>query len=211
MRRTFIAIPWAIWTMDLSTSEKVILAEVVSLHQQPAGCFASNRHFADLCRISVSAARKALTRLDERGLIRKDYADHRAYGGSDCQRLLCPLVTIGEERTDTPPAREVPANRTKKKTETKTVDRRKKGKPTGLDEVLEAFAEMGKPVEGENFWNYYEANGWVQGRAKKPIRDWKAAARQWIRNTEKFDNENRKRGYQKPNWDRETLQRWADQ
>lgn len=34
--------------------------------------------------------------------------------------------------------------------------------------------------EAERFFDFYEANGWKVGR--NPMKDWKAAARNWIRN-----------------------------
>ena len=36
------------------------------------------------------------------------------------------------------------------------------------------------PVEAQRFWDYYESNGWRVGR--NPMKDWKAAARNWQRN-----------------------------
>jgi len=40
-------------------------------------------------------------------------------------------------------------------------------------------------IEAEKFFNYFESNGWlVGGRAK--MKDWKAAARNWILNIPKF-------------------------
>lgn len=36
------------------------------------------------------------------------------------------------------------------------------------------------PVEAQRFWDYYESNGWKVGR--NPMRDWRAAARNWQRN-----------------------------
>lgn len=35
--------------------------------------------------------------------------------------------------------------------------------------------------EAMDFFDYYSSNGWKQGRASKPIVDWEAAARRWIR------------------------------
>ena len=35
--------------------------------------------------------------------------------------------------------------------------------------------------EAEGFWDHYKSNGWVQGRGK-PIKDWEASVRIWIRN-----------------------------
>lgn len=46
-------------------------------------------------------------------------------------------------------------------------------------------------TESAKFFNYYEANGWKQGR--NPMKDWKASARNWMGNNSKFDQN------QKPN------------
>jgi len=43
-------------------------------------------------------------------------------------------------------------------------------------------------TEAAKFFNYYEANGWKQGR--NPMKDWKASARNWMVNNFKFDNSN---------------------
>jgi hypothetical protein len=36
--------------------------------------------------------------------------------------------------------------------------------------------------EADKFIDHYISNGWVQGKGKKPIVDWKAAMRNWVRN-----------------------------
>lgn len=46
------------------------------------------------------------------------------------------------------------------------------------------------PDEAGAFLDHYTANGWVQGRAGKPVVDWKAAARNWKRNYLKFRGTN---------------------
>ena len=43
-------------------------------------------------------------------------------------------------------------------------------------------------TEAAKFFNYYEANGWKQG--KNSMKDWKASARNWMVNNSKFDNLN---------------------
>lgn len=50
-----------------------------------------------------------------------------------------------------------------------------------VDEVKSYCRERGNTVNAEHFHDFYEANGWTQGRGK-PIRDWKAAVRTWERN-----------------------------
>jgi hypothetical protein len=58
--------------------------------------------------------------------------------------------------------------------------------PPTLEFVKIYFDEKGvSAVEAEKFFNYFESNGWlVGGRAK--MKDWKAAARNWILNIPKF-------------------------
>ena len=53
-------------------------------------------------------------------------------------------------------------------------------KPT-LEEVKEYCNERNNNVDAEQFIDYYETNGWVQGKGK-PIKDWKACVRTWERN-----------------------------
>lgn len=51
-------------------------------------------------------------------------------------------------------------------------------KPT-VDEVREYCQERGNTVDPEIFVNFYESKGWVVG--KSPMKDWKAAVRNWER------------------------------
>lgn len=57
-------------------------------------------------------------------------------------------------------------------------------------EEVEAYSmERNSRVNVEKFFDYYTANGWVQGKGK-PIKDWKAAFRNW----ERRDEEERPKG-----------------
>lgn len=60
-----------------------------------------------------------------------------------------------------------------------------KTKPT-LEETQIYFLEKNFPeVEAQRFFNYFESNGWLVGGRTK-MKDWKAAARNWMLNTKKF-------------------------
>lgn len=65
-------------------------------------------------------------------------------------------------------------------------------KPT-LEESQIYFLEKNFPeVEAQRFFNYFESNGWLVGGRTK-MKDWKAAARNWMLNAKKFsknDNSN---------------------
>jgi len=63
-------------------------------------------------------------------------------------------------------------------------------KPT-LEETQIYFLEKNFPeIEAQRFFNYFESNGWIVGGRTK-MKDWKAAARNWMLNAKKFSkNEN---------------------
>ena len=54
-------------------------------------------------------------------------------------------------------------------------------KPT-LEQVQAYCRERNNNINAQTFIDFYEANGWVQGRAGKPLKDWKAAVRTWEKN-----------------------------
>jgi hypothetical protein len=61
----------------------------------------------------------------------------------------------------------------------------KQSKPT-LEETQIYFLEKNFPeIEAQRFFNYFESNGWLVGGRTK-MKDWKAAARNWMLNTKKF-------------------------
>ena len=61
----------------------------------------------------------------------------------------------------------------------------KQSKPT-LEEAQIYFLEKNfTEIEAQRFFNYFESNGWLVGGRTK-MKDWKAAARNWMLNTKKF-------------------------
>lgn len=67
--------------------------------------------------------------------------------------------------------------------------KRKRFTPPTVEEVRAYSQEKHLNLDPEHFCDYYEANGWIQGKGK-PIKDWKAAARNWSRNS--FNRQNTK-------------------
>ncbi|MCU4157778.1 hypothetical protein J1N10_17515 [Carboxylicivirga sp. A043] len=69
-----------------------------------------------------------------------------------------------------------------------------------LQHIKIYFHEKGHPEsEAQRFFNYYESNGWLIG-GKTPMKDWKAAARNWMLNIKKFEqkaSDTRKKQFQK--------------
>lgn len=53
--------------------------------------------------------------------------------------------------------------------------------PPTVADVREYCEERRNNVDPQEFHDFYEANGWVQGKGRKPIVDWRAAVRTWER------------------------------
>ena len=59
--------------------------------------------------------------------------------------------------------------------------------PPTLDLIQQYFIEKNKPgIEAEKFFNYFESNGWKIG-GRSPMKNWKAAANNWMINSNKFN------------------------
>lgn len=58
-----------------------------------------------------------------------------------------------------------------------------------LQEVQSYFLEkQNTTIEAERFFNYFESNGWLVG-GKTKMKDWKAAARNWMMRSKEFQKE----------------------
>ncbi|WP_188467611.1 transcriptional regulator [Marivirga lumbricoides] len=93
-----------------------------------------------------------------------------------------------KRKLSSPQANEIPADVGKKL-------RQKKKEASGFgpdippleEHVKIYFEEKGyPPVEAEKFYNYFQSNGWLVGGRSK-MKDWKAAARNWMLNAQKFN------------------------
>ena len=60
------------------------------------------------------------------------------------------------------------------------INKNNKNKKPSIDEIKSYCLERKNKVNPENFFNYYESNGWRVG--KNPMKDWRAAVRTWEKN-----------------------------
>ena len=78
----------------------------------------------------------------------------------------------------------------KEKCEKKNANEVKRFKAPTVEQAREYFSEKGyMESEAERFVDHFTANGWKVG--KSPMKDWKAAARNWMRNVKDWNG-----GYQ---------------
>lgn len=166
-----VVMAWMMTRLGLNGNELLAYALIYSYSQDAQGCyFGSLSHTAERLNISRRAAVDVLNRLLDKGLITKSTLEVDGVA-----RCMYKAVVPSEVEGGPPPKEKHPA---RKASPTKLQ------RPT-LDEVKTYCAERGNIVDAQRFFDFYEANGWCQGRGK-PIRDWRAAVRTWERTNNNY-------------------------
>ena len=220
MEREFkgVWIPAEIWLdARLTLVEKALYAEIDSFSGNGKTFHKANETIQLEYGVSRPTISKAIKKLTDLGFIEATFdgrtrhltvqADRKIFTGSRKE-------SFGQQEKN---LRAEGKNSTSTNTIERTVDNtsKKRGaRPKGLEEVLESFKEVGaEESEALAFFDYYEANGWTQGR-NKPIKDWKAAARGWIRRSHQYkknDRQNQRSGPADGSLIAEHLRRLADE
>lgn len=76
--------------------------------------------------------------------------------------------------------------------------------PPTLEEVKAYCKEANISIDADAFIDFYESKGWRIG--KDPMKDWKAAARNWLRrDKQRSTSANKKRNYGSENYEQKTI------
>jgi len=122
----------------------------------------------------------------EDGLLIPNFDRHLSQGSK--QRALASERKRKQRSEMSRAKRDTSVTREEKRREEKKESKPKKPratfqKPT-VEQVQQYAREHNYQIDAQAFWDYYEANGWMVGR--NPMRDWKAAVRQWQRRQGEF-------------------------
>jgi hypothetical protein len=221
-----IWIPAEIWALDLNPMQRIMLARVQSLAQSSGTSWAGDEYLANELRCTVPYIRKLRKGLEELGyLTRTGYGYTRKLNvdltpkevptgtSSNSHKFLqeqVPIVTkeVPVVSQEVPiVTKEVPVgahieeySKENSKEVSKSIEAKpkKEATPKDLQTVIDAFVAAGQTSDlGERFYNYYESVGWVIGKARKPMKDWKATARDWIQRETKYQDESANNGWNK--------------
>ena len=163
--------------LGLKGNELLVYAFINGYSQEGQGCYYGS--LANLQRVCGIASRQTaidvLKSLTEKGLIAKTENYHN--GVKYISYSVCPNIGQGVQKMD----KGCPENGHNNKEDininnTLFIGRSHFQKPT-LEEISLYCRERNNNVDPEQFFNFYESNGWRVG--KNPMRNWKAAIHTW--------------------------------
>jgi len=189
---------------DINSTQKLLIGLISSLSNLKGYCFASNEYLANLLDINKVTASHLISDLEKKG-----YIGRIIYRNDKKQIEQRVLVLILDKQVDI--ENDIPMsengyplypkndigisenlkdniytnNKINNNINSIYADAKNKRfiKPE-LFEVQNYFEEIGNLQEADGFFNYYESNGWKVG--KNPMKDWKAASRNWIKNSKNY-------------------------
>ena len=187
----------------LSWTQKLILLEVDSCSNNGLPCFVSNEHLSQFTQASLSSVEKGISKLVQAGYLIRT---RQRIDGKSTRFLrvdtskFCDWTTVKEAEKSPQKLRPTNTNILNQTTKPK-----KERTPVDITAVIEAFTAVGSTeTEALKFYDYYSANGWTQGK-NKPIVDWRAAARNWIRRAAEYNTQNAANGFNAAKIDAERL------
>jgi len=176
-------LPVEILNTHMSAIAKLLWADIHSFTGNHSYFFKSNETIAREYGVSQRSVSRAITELKERDLIEVK-TDGRV---RKCLSRLDNLSMQGRQNGEAGSPKCLHRIQDREQPR-KQVSR---AKPNSRQEVYIYFNELGLDThEADKFVDYYESNGWKQGRGKA-IKDWQAAARNWKRNAEQWKQKSR--------------------
>lgn len=173
---------------DLLAGAKLMFGEITALSNAKGYCFASNGYFANLYGCTNQAISKWIKQLEAKGYVKIKYVgeagkqERRVSIAIDSYQPQLRGVSTGVEGVSTG----VEHNNTSiNSTSNNEREKRSRFSAPTVSDISEYMQERGvgsrrAAAEAEKMHDHFASNGWKVG-GKTKMKDWKAAARNWIR------------------------------
>jgi len=197
-----------------NSGRKLVLMMLADISDDSGRCFPSYQHLADVCEMSRRSVITHILNLQEKGLLTITHRKLRGElinssniyhltlkeaskpdeTGSENSALGSEMVALGSE-TVALGGSEMVAPITYHSSEpiNEPIKENTRFKKPSLGDISQYMADYSKSKNitfddflPDNFFDYYESNGWKRGNNK--IKDWQATARTWVRNQNNKSN-----------------------
>lgn len=170
----------------LSAKAKGVACQLLSL---PPTWDYSVRGLVTLFNDGEASIRSALSELEEAGYLRREQSREEGKFGKSVY-IITDMLKSEKPCVENPLA-EIPMAgnhaqlNTKESNTYQSNTKRYRFIPPTVEEVEDYINEKGYRIDAHKFVDYYTANGWRVG--KSPMKDWRAAVRNWSRNNYQSD------------------------
>ena len=171
---------------QLSAKAKGVACQLLSL---PPTWDYSVKGLVTLFNDGEASIRSALSELEEAGYLRRE--QNREEGKFGKSVYIITDMLKSEKPCVENPLAEIPMAgnhaqyNTKESNTEESNTKRYRFIPPTVEEVEDYINEKGYNIDAHKFVDYYTANGWRVG--KSPMKDWRAAVRNWSRNNYQSD------------------------
>lgn len=172
---------------ELTPNAKLLYSEITCLTNKNGKCWASNNYFAALYEVSPITISRWINELAKKGYINismqylpnSKQIEKRIIGINKNDNTYKQNSLGGINKIVKGGINKIVKDNTT--SINNTSNNNIEGKPSSLDEVNNYFLQKNFDLsEAINFFEYYENNGWKQGKNK--MKKWKLAANRWMRN-----------------------------
>ena len=182
----------------LSIKAKGMACQLLSL---PPTWEYSVRGLVGISNDGEASVRSALTELEEHGYLRREQNREEGKFGKSKYVITDMLKSekpfVENPLADNPSAENHAQYNTKELNTKESNTKRYVFIKPAIEDIEDYINEKGYRVDAHKFYDYYESNGWKVG--KNPMKDWKAAIRNWARND--YDKPKESKGSGNPWWD----------
>jgi len=164
----------------LKDKAKLLYGEITSLSNEQGYCYASNKYFADLYKVSTRTITYLIKELMDRGYIEsiliykdgtKEVTQRRLYLWKKTSIPIEENFYRGIEENIQDNNKDI-----NNKNNNKENIKRKFEKPS-IEEIQEYCKERNNGINANRFYDFYESKDWYVGKNK--MKDWKACIRTW--------------------------------
>lgn len=213
------------YNKKLSSTQKIILAEIIGLYRKKKECWASNAYFAKKFDLTIKTISRCISHLQKLAIITveidKAAGNKRSiYLCEDTPKMSIPMDNNSDSSGQNKPEDAASLFIYKKNNKTK-VEREEDSPSEFLSENFRGFIQTDlepdqdeiehymktlgfawlkekEKKEAQAFFDYYTALGWKMKGS--PITNWQAAARNWLNKSQNFNkNHNEYSTHTKPN------------
>lgn len=179
---------------ELTPNAKLLYGEITALSNKYGFCIATNEYFSKLYNVSTRTITEWIRKLEDRDYIKTELETKRYEDGTvkKIRKIYIDHIEVlRQDQVEDLQQDQVEENFSYNSTIDNNTSKKEiykeKFTPPTLEEVVEYCKERNNKIDAQYFIDYYTRIGWVYGKNRLPIKDWKSCVRTWEKNLKTKD------------------------